>query len=265
MSFCLCIMWWFDDVWCVVTWSGKCWGKMTLEKVWYFFRSTSYHPCLSCQGTRCLSHFVEEKQSSPSWLGAMGGEQLTIGITSMIPVGKEASLSTWAGKSGGKDMERYSFMIHGWKTGKQQHLQSTVYLLLTLHMTVLPVLLWGDLYASFLGLRLMALFCSNDPPCPTASWAQVSSLKEVPMAPKTLEPLPGDSYAWMKVTNDQPRVISKTPVQNDLQEKDSPTKHTFKTMSNIFSAHDSRWKLGNHLLEMYKHEHVISVVEIQLT
>jgi len=38
----------------------------------------------------------------------MGGEQLAIG---MIPVGKEASLSTWAGKSGGKDMERYIYIV----------------------------------------------------------------------------------------------------------------------------------------------------------
>ena len=34
--------------------------------LWYFFRSASYHPFLSYQGTRCLSHFVEEKQPSPS-------------------------------------------------------------------------------------------------------------------------------------------------------------------------------------------------------
>ena len=90
----------------------------------------------------------------------------------------------------GKIWKEIVSWLENWETAT-----STVYLLLTLYMTVLPVLLLGDLYASFLGLRMMALFCSNGPPCPTASWAQVSSLKEVPMAPKTLEPLPGDSYA----------------------------------------------------------------------
>eukprot|EP00434_Breviolum_minutum_P033376 symbB.v1.2.029532.t1/scaffold3233.1/size60571/8 len=57
-----------------------------------------------------------------------------------------------------------------------------------------------------LRLRLMALICSNDPPCPTASWAQVSSLKEVPMAPKTLEPLPGQEAKVEKLASETRKV-----------------------------------------------------------
>ena len=115
----------------------------------------------------------------------MGGEQLTIGITSMIPVGKETSLSTWAGTSGGKDMERDSFMVG--KLGNS-NIYSIPFAYIAYDCATSPFIRRSILICILLRL-------AHGPPCPTASWAQVSSLKEVPMAPKTLEPLPGDSYA----------------------------------------------------------------------
>lgn len=52
------------------------------------------------------------------------GEQLTIGITEkMIPVGKEASLSTWAGKYGGKIWKDKVSWLENWETAT-----STVYI-----------------------------------------------------------------------------------------------------------------------------------------
>lgn len=89
-----------------------------------------------------------------------------------------------------KDMERYSFMVG--KLGNS-NIYSIHFAYIAYDCATSPFMRRS--ICTFLGLRMMALFCSNGPPCPTASWAQVSSLKEVPMAPKTLEPLPGDWYA----------------------------------------------------------------------